>query len=183
MTLTFLLLAIVPIIAFAIADAMAGLKAGVVLAIVLSIVLCAANAIVLGEFDSMSLIEPVFFVVLGVVSLRLKNSLYFKFQPVVVNVLSAALLAGFQIAGSPFLVRWAPSMEKLMPPENQGILTAPAMLSKLSAVSHALIYVFLIHAAWVAWAALKKSNWAWIAARLAGYPLLLGTVVLVMLLP
>lgn len=183
MTLTFLLMAIVPIIAFAIADAMAGLKAGVVVAIVLSIALCIANTFVLGEFDPLSLIEPVFFIALGIISLRLKNSLYFKFQPVVVNVLSALLLAGFQIAGHPFLARWAPAMDKLMPPENQGILTTPAMLSKLSHISHALVYVFLLHGAWVAWAALKKSNWAWVGARLAGYPLLLGTVVLVMLLP
>lgn len=182
MTLTFLLMTLLPIIAFAIADATAGLKTGVVLAIVLSIALCVANWLILGAFEPISLIEPVFFIVLGLISLRVKNSIYFKFQPVVVNVLSAVLLAGFQIAGQPFLVRWAPAMDKLMPPEKQGILTSPAILEKLSLISHALIYVFLIHGAWVAWVALKKSNWAWVAVRLAGYPLLLGTVVLVMLL-
>ena len=182
MTLTFLLMTLLPIIAFAIADATAGLKTGVVLAIVLSIALCLANWLILGAFEPISLIEPVFFIVLGLISLRVKNSIYFKFQPVVVNVLSALLLAGFQIAGQPFLVRWAPAMDKLMPTEKQGILTSPAILEKLSLISHALIYVFLIHGAWVAWVALKKSNWAWVAVRLAGYPLLLGTVVLVMLL-
>lgn len=183
MNLTFLLMTIVPLIAFAIADAMAGLKTGVILAIVLSVLLFAANWILLGFFEPTSLIEPLFFLILGIISLRVKNSLYFKFQPVVVNVLSALLLAGFQIAGHPLLVRWAPAMDKIMPPEQQGILTNPTILAKLSNVSHALIYVLLIHALWVGYVALKRSNWAWVTARLLGYPLLLGAVVLVMLLP
>lgn len=60
MTLTFLLMTLLPIIAFAIADATAGLKTGVVLAIVLSIALCVANWLILGAFEPISLIEPVF---------------------------------------------------------------------------------------------------------------------------
>lgn len=182
MSLTFLLMALVPIIAFAIADALAGLKVGVIMAIALSIALFAAHWAMLGEFDPISLIEPVFFIVLGFVSLRFKKSLYFKFQPVVVNTLSALLLAGFQIAGNPFFVRWAPSFDKLMPPESQGLLVSPPILNKLATLSHVLIYIFIVHAIWVGWVALKKSNWAWVGARLAGYPLILGTVALVMIL-
>ncbi|NBO38232.1 hypothetical protein EBU99_06590 [bacterium] len=182
MSLTFLLMTIVPLLAFAIADAMAGLKTGVILAIVLSAAMFAANWWMMGQFDPIGLIEPVFFIVLGFVSLRLKKSIYFKFQPVVVNVLSALLLAGFQIAGQPLLVRWAPLMDNMVPSEQKGILTSPLMLAKFATLSHVLIYPFLIHAAWVAWAALKKSNWTWVGVRLAGYPLLLGTVVLVLIL-
>ncbi len=182
MNATLLVLAVLPIIAFAIVDAKAGLKAGVVTAIVLSVLLFVANWALLGVFDPFSLIEPIFFIVLGLISLRVKNSLYFKFQPVVLNILGALLLAGFQIAGQPFLVRWAPVMDKIMPPENQGVLTSPMVLSKLSTLSHVMIYVFLLHAAWVAYAALRQSNWAWVAARLLGYPILLGTVVVVMMM-
>jgi hypothetical protein len=181
MSVTFLLLTLVPIIAFAIADAMAGLKTGVIVAIVLSVALCAVNWIILGKFDPISLIEPVFFIILGLISLHLKNSIWFKFQPVVVNVLSALLLAGFQIWSEPFLVRWAPAMDKLMPPENQGFLVSPLILQKLSLISHVLIYVLLLHAFWVGWAALKRSTWFWTAVRLSGYPLLLGAVVICML--
>jgi intracellular septation protein A len=178
--LVFLILALLPIIAFAIVDAKGGLKAGVIAAIVLSLLLFVANWLILGAFDPLSLIEPVFFLVLGLISLRLKNSLYFKFQPVVVNVLGALLLAGFQIAGQPFLVKWAPAMDKIMPPENQGILVHPVILEKLATLSHLLIYVFLLHAAWVAYAALRQPNWAWVKARLWGYPILLLVMILVM---
>ncbi|MEN9824761.1 MAG: Intracellular septation protein [Pseudomonadota bacterium] len=180
MNATFLLMTIVPLIAFAVADAMGGLKTGVVVAVALSLVLFAANWMMLGFFEPTSLIEPVFFLVLGLASLRLKNSLWFKFQPVVVNGLTAALLAGYQIAGQPLLVKYAPMMDKLMPPENQGVLTDPRILEKLAHVSHALIYMLIIHAVWVAWVALKKSNWAWVGVRLAGYPLLILTVVIAM---
>lgn len=183
MNLTFFFMAVFPILAFAIADAMGGLRTGVFVAVVLSLILFIANWLMLGTFEPTSLIEPVFFLILGIVSLRLKNSLYFKFQPVVVNVLSALLLAGFQIAGQPLLVKWAPAFDKMMPPENQGVLTNPIILAKLANVSHALIYVLLIHAVWVGYAALRQSNWAWIAARLLGYPLLLLATALVMLLP
>lgn len=183
MSVTFILLAVVPLIAFAIADAVAGLKTGVFTAVALSLLLFIANWYLLGFFDPTSLIEPVFFIVLGLATLRLKNSLYFKFQPVVVNVLTALLLAGFQIAGQPLLVKWAPAMDKVMPPEMQGVLLNPEVQVKLSQISHVLIYVLLVHALWVGYVALKKSNWAWVAARLLGYPLVLGAVVLVMLLP
>ncbi|MFZ9521744.1 MAG: septation protein IspZ [Silvanigrellaceae bacterium] len=181
MNSTFLLMTIVPLLAFAIADAMGGLKTGVVVAVVFSVALFGVNWMMLGFFEPTSLIEPIFFLVLGLISLRLKNGLWFKFQPVVVNTLSAILLAGYQIAGQPLLVKYAPAMDKLMPPENQGVLTDPRMLDKLSNVSHGLIYMLLVHAAWVAWVALKKSNWAWVGARLAGYPLLILTVVFIML--
>jgi intracellular septation protein len=182
MSLTFLLLALVPIIAFAIADAMAGLKTGVIVAVVLSVVLFVVNWMILGKFDPIGLIEPVFFIILGLISLHLKNGIWFKFQPVVVNVLSALLLAGFQIWSEPFLVRWAPAIDKLMLPERQGFLVSPPILDKLALISHVLIYVFILHAVWVGWAALKKSTWVWTAVRLAGYPLLLGSVVVCMLI-
>jgi intracellular septation protein A len=178
--LVFLVLALLPIIAFAIADAKGGLKTGVITAIVLSVLLFIANWLIMGAFDPISLIEPVFFIILGLVSLRLKTSMYFKFQPVVVNVLGALLLAGFQISGHPFLVKWAPAMDKIMPEENQGILTHPVILGKLATLSHVMIYVFLLHAVWVAYAALKQSNWAWVKARLMGYPILLLAMILVM---
>jgi len=181
MSLTLLLLALIPIFAFAIADAMAGLRTGVIVAIALSLGVFVAHWILLGKFDPISLIEPVFFVIFPLISLHLNNGIWFKFQPVVVNVLSALLLAGFQIWSVPFLVRWAPAMDKLMSPEQQGFLVSPPILEKLSLISHILIYVLLLHAVWVGWAALKKSTWTWTAVRLAGYPLLLGAVLVCML--
>lgn len=181
MSLTYVLLLLIPIIAFAIADAKAGLKTGVVLAIVLSIAVFGLHWFLMGKFDPISLIEPIFFIVLGLLSLHLKNSLWFKFQPVVVNVLSALLLAGFQIWDQPLLVRWAPAAAQLMSSEQQALLSSPHILAKLSLISHALIYVFLVHAAWVGWAALRKSTWTWTAVRLAGYPLLFGVVIICMI--
>lgn len=176
-----LAMTVLTLIAFAIADATAGLKTGVILAITLSLIMFGANWALLGYFDPTSLIEPFFFIVLGLVSLRLKSSIYFKFQPVAVNVITALLLAGFQISGQPLLVKWAPAMDKLMPPEYQGILMNPKIQVALSNISHALIYVLLAHALWVAYVALKKSTWHWVAARLLGYPLVIGTAIAAMM--
>lgn len=176
----FFLLTLVPIIGFVVADAYGGQKVGILSAIALSILIFFANWAILGELELVSFIEPAFFIILGVASLRLKNSIYFKFQPVIVNVLSALLLAGFQIAGTPLLVRWAPAMDKIMPPEMQGKLTHPLILEKLGLISHGLIYVMLVHALLVGWAALKKSNTTWVLARLAGYPILIVSVFMMM---
>jgi hypothetical protein len=176
----FFMLTLVPIIGFVLADALGGQKSGIVTAIVLSILMFFANWMLLGQLELLSFIEPVFFIVLGFASLHLKNSLYFKFQPVVVNVLSALLLAGFQIAGTPLLVRWAPAMDKVMPPELQGRLTQPLILEKLSLISHGLIYILLAHALLVGWTALKKSNFTWALARVAGYPILIVSVFVMM---
>lgn len=176
----FLMLTLVPILGFVLADAFGGQKTGIVTAIVLSVVIFFAHWMLLGAFEPISLIEPVFFIVLGLTSLRLKSSLYFKFQPVVVNVLSALLLAGFQIADIPLLVKWAPAMDKVMPPELQGRLTHPLIIEKLALISHGLIYIFLAHALLVGWAALKKSNFTWALTRFAGYPILLMSVFIMM---
>jgi intracellular septation protein A len=176
----FLLLTLIPIAGFVLADMFGGQRTGIITAIALSIAMFFANWMLMGQIEPISLIEPVFFVILGLASLRMKNSIYFKFQPVVVNILSALLLAGFQVAGTPLLVRWAPAMDKVMPAELQGRLTHPLIMAKLALISHGLIYILLAHAALVAWAALKKSNMSWAMARVAGYPILLISVVFMM---
>ena len=71
-------------------------------------------------------------------------------------------------------------MDKVMPPELQGRLTQPLIIEKLSLISHGLIYVLLAHALLVGCTALKKSNLTWALARVAGYPILIVSVLAMM---
>lgn len=172
MTLTYLVLLILPIIAFAIADSFAGLRWGIISAIALALLAFVANFWLQGEFEPSSTIEPILILVLGFAALRFNDSRWFKFQPVVTNGAIAILLAYYQIFDTPMLVKYLPLMKTMLPPEKQEVLANPVLQQVFANISHHLIYFMIAHGVIVAWAALRKSNWIWVASKLAAYPLL-----------
>jgi intracellular septation protein A len=174
MTLTYFLLLLVPIVAFVAVDAFAGLRAGVISAMILGILAFVANILITGIFEWSSAIEPTLIIALGLVTLQFKDARYFKFQPVVTNVALAILLLYYQLFDTPFLQKYMPLFSKALPPETHWLIENPKFLEAMGLLSLHLIYLFLLHAALVAWAALRANNWWWLAARLAGYPMMFG---------
>ena len=173
MTLTYLVLLILPIVAFAIADTFAGLKWGIIAAISLAMLAFVAIFWLQGGFELSSTIEPILILVLGLAALRFNDSRWFKFQPVVANAAIAILLAYSQIFDTPLLVKYLPLMKTMLPPETQELVENPIFLKVMSNTSHHLIYFLIAHGLLVAWAAMRKSNWVWVIAKLAAYPLLI----------
>ncbi len=182
MTVSYVLLLIVPIVAFVIIDAFAGLRAGIITAMMLAIGVFFANQYIIGFFEWSSLLEPVLILILGGVTLRFKNDRFFKFQPVVTNAALAILLAYYQIFDTPFLQKYLPLLSHTLPPESQSVLENPLFFDAMGNLSHHLIYFMLAHGLLMTWTALKTNNWWWLASRLAAYPLLF-ILMIVELLP
>ncbi len=177
MNATYFLLIVIPIIAFVAVDAFAGLRAGVISAMLLALIAFCANIYLIKTFEASSLIEPILILLLGWITLKFKDPRFIKFQPVITNGVFAVLLMYYQIFDTPFLQKYMPLFSHTMPPETQGIIMSPQFLVCMGALSKHLIYLFIVHGALVTWAALRLSNWWWLAARLAGYPMMIALMI------
>ncbi len=198
MNLSVLLFQFSPLIAYLLIEYWKGFRAGIYAAIVCSVGLIVYDYSLTGEVDSFVLGESLLIVVLGLVSLRMNNDRYFKFQPTVVAWVFAALFAYFQIFDQPLLQRFTPHLEKIFraAEEDPGMAAdgspsqlalSQEMLAKLrdpktqenfARLSFASIWLFLGHGLVMAYAALRLSTRAWFGWRLTIYPAFLAMVVL-----
>lgn len=167
-----LLLAVAPLVLFALFDIFVGPRAGIIAALVSAIAFGIWTYFVVGEWDSLATVEITLIFILGILSIRLKNSIYFKMQPVVVGVVLALYLAYFQYFGTPVLVRMIPMLKKLSP-DLSSFLDTQNFHDYASAASFHLVFVFFIHAIFVGLAAKKYSTKIWLGTRFLIYPLVL----------
>ena len=176
MDMTSLLLGVTPLVVFVILDAYASARTGLLCAMGLSIALLFYYYFALGGIDYSMVLESALIVVLGLVAMKMNNSLFFKFQPVVVGVCLSLFLAWFQVFDVPYLVKILPRMGKLVPGMTP-VIEDPKMILLMGRLSLQLIALFLVHAGLVAFSALKLGNLGWILMRLAIYPLLIVLMV------
>lgn len=178
MDTTLFLVGVVPLIAFVIIDIYAGTKAGVYAAIGIGLALFGYYCYELQEIDELLALECSLLLVLGIVTINLNNSVFFKFQPVVVAAVLCAFLTWFQLFDEPYLVKILPRMIKLMPSLGHMVESNPLLTKLLSTLSWQLIVLFFIHGGLVAYAALKMKNIAWLLMRLAIYPMLIALMII-----
>lgn len=155
-----------------------GFRAGILAAIAGSIVMVSYDYFTTGAVDSFSIGECGLILFLGIVSLRMNNERYFKFQPTVLALIFAIVFIYFELKGTPLLVRYIPQIEKLFvgqehSPEIEAFLanlhSADSRLM-LARLSRFMIAVFLGHGLVMAYAALRLSTPKWFMWRLAIYP-------------
>jgi intracellular septation protein A len=183
-TFWFSVLTILPIVVFVLVDAFANARTAIWSAFASTLLALGLNIWLLKEMPHEPSIldwatifaEPFFIFVLGAVSLKLSDSRFFKFQPVAVNAVMALLLLWGQVVGAPIFVKYFPAMEKAMAPDVleallQNVGGREVLLERLARTSHHMIYLFLLHGAVVAWAALKARDWVWVFFRILGLPL------------
>jgi hypothetical protein len=186
----FSILTILPIVVFVLVDAMGTAKAAIwsafgtaLLALGINIWLLKAMPHAPSLLDWATIFaEPFFILVLGGISLKLSDSRFFKFQPVAVNAVMALLLIWGEIVGTPIFVKYYPVMEKMMPPETmqqllQTVGGEDIFLERLARSSRHLIFIFVLHGAAMAWAALRMRSWVWALIRLLGVPLTTAFIV------
>ncbi len=196
MNVSVLLFQFAPLFAYIVVDYLKGFKAGICAAIISSAVALGYDYYRTGEVESFMLGESLLIVGLGLLSLRMNNDRYFKFQPTVVAWIFTLMFAYFQLFEKPLLLHFLPHMEKLfssevagseaakLPQEESGL--AQEMLQKLhdpstqeffGLVSFGSIWLFFAHGLIMAYAALRLSTRAWFGWRLAIYPAFLFMVI------
>lgn len=186
MNTTLFLLEFAPLVIYIAVDYFKGFRAGIYAAIVASGLVLAYDYALTGELDQFIIGEALLVVGLGLISLKMNNDRYFKFQPTVVALIFAGLFAYFQLFDQPLLLRFLPHMEKLFASADGAsqmleMMHSSQVLGIFRKLSFAMIWLFLAHAAVMAYAALRLSTRAWFAWRLAIYPALFVLVVFIQL--
>lgn len=171
--MTLALYGLLPLIVFAIVDIFAGMRAAIIAAIVVALAEAAWSWHQFGEVDNITWISLGLIVLMGLISIKMKDPLLFKFQPVVMALLLAAVMAWFHWQGDPILLQLMPKVAALLPEEQRWTLTAPEIVEQMRRLDLLMIPTFVAHAAVVAWAAVRKSTAVWLIFRGVGFYLLL----------
>ncbi len=156
-----------------------GYRAGIIAAVAASLFLLGWEYFANRRVDEISLSEAVLIIVLGIISLRMNNDKFFKFQPTVLSFIFAGLFAFFEYRHDPLMVRIIPDMEKIFvtgePPTGEvkiflDNIHSPATLAAFARLSWILIYVYFGHGLLMAYAALYWSSPKWFVWRFSIYP-------------
>ncbi|RYZ49611.1 MAG: hypothetical protein EOP07_24215 [Proteobacteria bacterium] len=132
-----------------------------------------------GEIDSLSIGECAFIVILGLLSIVLKNDRLLKFQPTVVAFLMALVFLSYEVRHKHFLVEYVPHLEKIMVGDKEPVgeikafvdnLHTPLYLRILGNMSRLFVLLFLAHGFLMIHAALHCTTARWFAYRMAVYP-------------
>lgn len=159
------LITFAPLVIFVIADFYFGLRRGVLAAVVTALSACALIWIMTGALDVEALGAAAVMCVLGWVSIRVDNPLFFKLQPVLTGCAVVLYGAYTHIVGQPFLVRAWPTIEKMMPSGQFGFLGGSEGQAFLATLSLYVIVWTFLHSLLVAWAAIKRGNVVWIVIK------------------
>lgn len=136
------------------------------------------NSLALGRIEPVSLVSFLLFVVLGWVSFRRNDDVYFKLQPVLLEVVLAGVMIYFYAAlDVPLLKVFAEDYVGLhdsLSAYQRGYATVYT-----TTLSRSLPPVMLVHAAWTAYFAVARSTWAWFLVRVIGFYGMVGALFLV----
>ena len=178
------LFGLLPLIVFAVVDMFAGMRTAIAAAMVVALAEAFWSWTQFGEIDNVTWISLGLIVLMGLISIKMKDPLLFKFQPVVMALVLAAVLAWFQWQGRPLLVQFMPKIAPLLPEEQRAVMSNPMIVKQMGRLDLWMIPTFMAHAAVVAWAALRKSTIVWLFARGLGiYAMMIPVLLLNALLP
>lgn len=162
-----------PIAVFVVAQTFVNERRAIALSIVAAAIECGYNSYSLGFLETFSLFSFVLFTVLGALSIRTANSVFFKFQPVLIGV---ALAGVFLVYGLAFdtplfavIVEDHIGMKEVVPAYQRGYFSIYART-----MSRTIPFLLLLHAALTGYAALKLSVWRWFLVRTVGLYLLIA---------
>ncbi len=172
MLLTYLLVSLLPIVAFVLVHAKYDLKKAIFAAVLSVVLVLVYEFQIYGEIETMTLVEAGFFVLMGLISWKLNRDYLFKLQPAIVDVLLAMAIIAFQLSGKPLLIH---ALEKLarIDPSMRQLQQHPQFIDALQTMSWQLVVLLILHGGLVAYTALRSREFVWVLARTSIYPMLL----------
>lgn len=179
MSLTTILFGLIPLIAFVVIDSFAGVRAGIISAVIFALIELVYTLVMYKKIDGITVGSLATVLVFGLLSYRSGSSMYFKMQPVVFGVVFGGVLLLMQAFDKPLLVILMKKYRYILPQEMRDQILQPYFLSFLKKSSLTLGWGFLIHASFVAYAALKMSNWWWLGIRGVGVYLMMFACMMV----
>lgn len=163
MLLLGVLLGILPLLAFALFDAFLSLRTACLAAIICAFIELLCVRSFTGHWDHVSLMSVTVIVILSFLSIRLESSVYFKFKPAVISATLGTLLGYMQFVDVPFVYRYTPILLKFAPVDLTELLLDRSFLITMNFFVNWVVVLFFVHAAIVAYAAVRFSRKAWFA--------------------
>ena len=181
-----LLIGLIPMVLFVLVDYFTrDLRTSIITAVITAAAMGGVTWWLMGKFDYEVVVIVVTMLVTGLISIKLKTPVYFKFQPVITGVILAAVLAYFQYFDTPLMVKMLPKLRTML--DNADLALQPEQLELMFDDSHVPLFArmtqhmmiwLLIHATLVAFCALKTRNSVWLLVKAIGLPLVTGGTLL-----
>ena len=178
MSLALVLQGLLPLIVFAIVDIFASMRTAIIAAIIASVVEAAWGWYSYGEVDPTTWLSLGLILLMGFVSIKMRSDRLFKFQPVVMALVFAAVLGWYQWQGNPLMVQMMPKVAALLSEAQRAQMSDPRFIHSMTRLDFLLIPSFLAHASLVAWAATSKTTMYWLVARGVGFYVLMAIAIL-----
>ena len=169
MNFTNALLGILPLLVFVIADSFLGPKKALVFAIVLGVVEAAYTLYAFGELDIVTGASVSLLIIMAIISFTKKDTIYFKFQPVILSIAFGTFLLYSFFNGEPFFLILIDKYRHLVPEQQRFALDLPRVRENYKNLTMVFGYGLFIHAFITGFAALKLNNWWWIILRGVGF--------------
>ncbi len=181
-----LLIGLLPMILFVLVDYYTrNLRTSIITAITTAAAMGGVTWWLMGEFDYEVVVIVVTMLVTGLISIKLKTPVYFKLQPVVTGIILAAVLAYFQYFDTPLMIKMLPKLRTMLdnadlalPPEQLALMFDDSRIPFFTRMTQHLMLWLLIHAALVAYCALKTRNSIWLLVKACGLPFITGGALL-----
>lgn len=170
MTFELLLATVIPLILYVVVEVKKGPQAATITAMASVVVLAGYLYFRFDALDETYIVELLLILVLGSVSLKMHQSTWIKFQPMVTGIVFSAYGFYLQIFDTPMLLRMAPLIEKMAQSEQMAMFKTPAAKVLLSSMSWEISVLILLHALTCGYAAKKFNSVNWLLTRLAIYP-------------
>ncbi len=167
--LIYTLMLIATLVVYCIIESRVGLKQALVAAIVMTAVWLGLTLFIFGDIDWITGVEVALLLGMALVSWKTQSALFFKFQPVVVGFVMAALTLGSHAMGKPIIVEMMVKYTPKLAPDNAHLLLNPVMIDLYTIYNFWAGIFFLVHALILIWAALRLKSSKWAAIRIVGF--------------
>lgn len=168
----YLFMVILPILTYVLVHRFFDLKKAIISALAVAYCLAGLDAYIVGSWDSLLLSELGLLSLLGILSIRLNNQRFFRFQPVIANIIFLIWLSWLQWFDQPIMIKYLPRLQAISP-QFVGFGASEQAMQLLANTSLGIILTLCLHTPLVAFFAARSSDSAWFFARLAIYPMLL----------
>ena len=169
MNTSLLFIGLLPLLIFVIVDSFAGLKSALITTVIVALVEVLFTIIYFGEIDSISLFSLFLVFFMAFLSYKKQSDLFIKFQPVALSAIFGLTFIVSFLISKPLFYEFTLKYKDFLPQQLKLQLENPFFITYLKTASWTLGLSFLLHGFFTAWAALKLSNWWWIAIRGIGF--------------
>lgn len=175
---TLFFLSLIPLILFAVLNYYKGLKTGVISGIIGSVVLLLYSWLYLNILDEQIVIMTMLLIVLGCLSIKKNQEVYFKMQPVLSSFIVVLIILWFELNNHSIFITITDSLINAIPPKDYAVIHSPLGQSILQRMAYHSMAWISIHALFLAWTAKYCRTGIWLLTKIFFLPFLLLMIII-----